>query len=257
MLYPKMEGENNSRAWIGIAAVLAIAIGVGSLWLFMQRPVEPLPPAEEEEAPVVSPEVDRLEDLAQYTEGRPLPVATTTRSTKIYRDDHIRGNRNAVISIIEISSLHNLYSGLMHPALKQLVEERSDVNWVFRHFPDEEDPLEHPASYASECVALQKGEEGFWNYLDLSSPHEINTEADVVNIGVQAGANRAELEECLANRTTVRDVAFETMLNIQEADPTSVPTFLFLHNETGEIRYMQGADTMAFVNKVLDEMLKN
>ena len=252
-----MEREN-SKVWVIVAAVLAVAIGIAALWLFTQKPEGPPPPAVEEgDAPVVSPEVEKLEDLAEFTDGRPMPQPTNERYAQLYEDDHIRGNLDAEITLFEISSLHNRYSGLMHPALKNLVEERNDFNWVFRHFPSEDDPLEDPASYASECVYIQKGHDGFWAYLDLSSPYAIQSDADVIDIGVKAGANRAELEKCMEDETSVRDVAYETMLNIQEADPTSIPTFLFLNNDTGEIRYMQGADTMDFVNSVLDDMTKN
>lgn len=245
--------EEHSKTWIGIAAILAVVIGITALWLFSQKqPV--IPGIEEGDAPVVSPAVEKLEDLAEFTRGRPMPAPTAARYAKIYNDDHIRGNLDAEITLFEISSLHNRYSGLMHPALADLVQQRNDVKWIFRHFPDENDPLEEPASYASECVYLQKGHPGFWNYLDLSSPYEIKTEKDVIDIGVLAGADRAELEKCMEDKTTVRDVAYETMLNIQEADPTSIPTFLFLNDKTNEIRYMQGADTMEFVNRVLDDM---
>lgn len=252
-----MEREN-SKVWVIVAAVLAVAIGIAALWLFTQKPAEPPPPAVEEgDAPVVSPEVGKLSDFTEFTDGRPMPQPTNERYAQLYEDDHIRGNLDAEITLFEISSLHNHYSGLMHPALRNLVQERNDVNWVFRHFPNEDDPFEHPASYASECVYIQKGHAGFWDYLDLSSPYAIRSDADVINIGVQAGADRAELEKCMEDETSVRDVAYETMLSIQEADPTSIPTFLFLNNDTGEIRYMQGADTIEFVNSVLDDMTKN
>ena len=79
--------------------------------------------------------------------------------------DHIRGNKNAQITIVEYSDFQCPYCLRFHETMKQIITNYSDdVRWVYRHFPlDSIHPVARKASEASEC-ANDQGK--FWEYTD-------------------------------------------------------------------------------------------
>lgn len=83
-------------------------------------------------------------------------------------EDHIRGNPNAAITIVEYSDFECPFCSRFHPTVKQaLVDYGDQVRWVYRHFPLAQiHPNAIPSAEASECVAEQKGNEGFWEFVD-------------------------------------------------------------------------------------------
>jgi protein-disulfide isomerase len=83
-------------------------------------------------------------------------------------DDHIVGNINAKIIIVEYSDLECPFCKVFHNTMHQVVEANNgDVAWVYRHFPI---PQLHPKAFrqaeATECAWEQGGNEAFWKYTD-------------------------------------------------------------------------------------------
>lgn len=96
------------------------------------------------------------------------PVAPTGDSdaVKVNSNDHIRGDKNASVTIVEFSDLQCPYCSRFHETMKQVMENYGGkVKWVFKHFPLESmHPYARKAAEASECA----GEQGkFWEYTDL------------------------------------------------------------------------------------------
>ena len=91
----------------------------------------------------------------------------STVEFEITDQDHIRGNINAPITILEFSDLECPFCSRFHPTVLQVLKEYGDqVRWIYRHFPLSIHPQAVPAALASECVAEQKGDEGFWQFVD-------------------------------------------------------------------------------------------
>ena len=66
----------SSNIWFVITFVILGAILAYVFVLYLRAPVVPPPPVVEppgDEAPVVSPEIEELEEVVQYTGGRPIP----------------------------------------------------------------------------------------------------------------------------------------------------------------------------------------
>ena len=84
--------------------------------------------------------------------------------------DHILGNPNATIKLVEYSDLECPFCKRFHYTLKQLMDEygtTGQVAWVYRHFPI--DQLHNKArseSVAAECAAKIGGQAMFWKYMD-------------------------------------------------------------------------------------------
>lgn len=80
--------------------------------------------------------------------------------------DHIMGNENAPIKIIEYSDYECPYCKMFHPTLEKIVtESNGNVSWVYRHWPIHSGSFEKLV--AAECVAKIKGNDAFWKYTDL------------------------------------------------------------------------------------------
>lgn len=83
-------------------------------------------------------------------------------------DEHIFGNPNASIFIIEYSDLECPFCKRFHETMKQAMEKygkNGQVAWVYRHFPlDAIHSKARKEAEATECAAEQGGNEMFWKY---------------------------------------------------------------------------------------------
>jgi|AntRauTorcE11897_2_1112592.scaffolds.fasta_scaffold08011_3 protein-disulfide isomerase len=86
-------------------------------------------------------------------------------------NDHIRGNIDAEVVLVEYSDFFCPFCSSFHDTMKQIVGtyEADQVAWVYRHFPipqlqgHEQAPL---YAQASECVADLGGNDAFWSFSD-------------------------------------------------------------------------------------------
>src|SRR3989344_8831460 len=83
-------------------------------------------------------------------------------------EDHIRGDINAPVKIVEYSDTECPFCKRFHNTMKQVVAEYgSQVAWVYRHFPlDSLHEKARKEAEATECAAELGGNEKFWAYLD-------------------------------------------------------------------------------------------
>jgi NhaA family Na+:H+ antiporter len=79
--------------------------------------------------------------------------------------DHVRGPRDAAVTIVEYADVECPYCGRVEPVLRRLLEERDDVRLVYRHFPLlEPHPHAYSAALALEAAAAQGR---FWELHDV------------------------------------------------------------------------------------------
>ena len=80
--------------------------------------------------------------------------------------DHILGNVDAPIRIIEYSDYECPYCKIIHETFERIVaESNGNVSWVYRHWPIHSGSFEKLV--AAECVAKIKGNDAFWEYSKL------------------------------------------------------------------------------------------
>ncbi|HWO07073.1 MAG TPA: thioredoxin domain-containing protein [Candidatus Paceibacterota bacterium] len=89
----------------------------------------------------------------------------------VQQDDHIKGNPNAKIVVVEFSDTECPFCKQFHTTMNRIISEygaSGDVAWVYRHFPI---PSLHPKApkqaEALECAAEQGGNEMFWKFTDM------------------------------------------------------------------------------------------
>lgn len=81
-------------------------------------------------------------------------------------NDHILGNTNAQVVLIEYSDFECPYCKRFQTTLNKVVtESNGSVAWVYRHWPIHQNSFEKLV--AAECISKIKGNDAFWKYSDL------------------------------------------------------------------------------------------
>lgn len=118
--------------------------------------------------------------------------------------DHIRGNPNAPVKIVEFSDLECPFCKRFHFTLQRIVKEYDGrVAWVYRHFPlDQLHSKARKEAQASECANELGGNEKFWAYLDrlfeVTPSNNGLPPASLGQIASDIGLDRAKFETCLS-----------------------------------------------------------
>lgn len=83
-------------------------------------------------------------------------------------DDHVRGDKNARLQIIEFSDLECPFCKDFHLVLQKAVSEYDGkLAWIYRHLPlDGLHPKARKEAEAAECAAELGGNDGFWKFID-------------------------------------------------------------------------------------------
>ena len=103
--------------------------------------------------------------IAEVTAGK---VKTSYKGEVVLKEegDHVYGNAEAPIVIIEYSDYECPYCGKFQPDIKQVVDgSNGGIAWIYRHWPIHAGSLDKIV--AAECVAKLKGNDAFWKYTDL------------------------------------------------------------------------------------------
>lgn len=149
------------------------------------------------QAPGSNTQVANDRDIEQDTPE--LNVAPVTA------DDHILGNPDAEIVIVEYSDYDCPFCKNFHNTMNQIMGEygpEGKVAWVYRHFPIKQlHPNAEKTAEASECVADLGGNDAFWKFSNLifdeRGTNEPTDVSQLPNYAEQAGVSRSAYAACL------------------------------------------------------------
>lgn len=175
--------------------------------------------------------------------------------------DHIYGNPDAIVSIIEYSDFECPFCKRFHPTPKELVDAYGGkVNWVYRHFPLAfHNPGAQKQAEASECAAGIGGNEAFWRYTDLIYER---TESNgngfpldgLVPLAVEIGLDGAEFRKCMEEERYAARVKEDFDGGIR-AGINGTPGNILLNNESGEVIPRSGAAPFDVLKQLVDRLL--
>lgn len=158
--------------------------------------------------------------------------ATELSVVPVSADDHIIGSPNAPIVLIEYSDFQCPFCSRIHPDLKRIVEESNgEVAWVYRHLPLESiHPEAMPSAIASECIAKQLGNDGFWRFADalFEDQSKMNT-AEYVALAARLGANVQQFSACTTSGE-FDDLIAGHMFEAQQNGGTGTPFTVVMYN---------------------------
>lgn len=138
----------------------------------------------------------------------PAPVGQTGQPIafrEVSDTDHILGNPDAPIKIIEYSDLDCPFCRTFHATMKQVMAvygADGAVAWVYRHFPIRElHPNAPTLAEASECVAEIGGNEAFWKFVDsVFTSENLNGKYDMTKLETSvavSGVPAQQFRECM------------------------------------------------------------
>lgn len=176
--------------------------------------------------------------------------------------DHIRGNSNAPVTLIEYSDFECPFCKRFHETVKKVVaESKGQVKWVYRHFPLEE---LHPVkarkeAVASECAAELGGNDAFWKFADRFyelTPSNNRTDIDTVlpQIAREIGLDAAKFAPCLASGRHDRRVE-EDYQNAVATGGRGTPWSIIV-SKGGRLYPLSGAQPDAAVKQLIDLALR-
>ncbi len=176
--------------------------------------------------------------------------------------DHIYGDPDAELSLIEYSDFECPYCKRFHPTAKKIVAAYGGkVNWVYRHFPLAfHNPGAQKEAEASECAAELGGNDAFWRYADrIYERTKSNGKGfpldRLIPLAKEIGLNGKRFKACLDGGKTAsrvnEDVAEGNKIGID-----GTPGNILRNNRTGEVRLKAGARPFDMFKREIDEMLR-
>lgn len=174
--------------------------------------------------------------------------------------DHIRGNPNAPIVIVEYSDFDCPFCKSYHDTLIQVLENygvNGDVAWVYRHFPIEQlHPGAKRVAAASECVAELAGNNAFWKFADLAfgerGINEPTNTSRLTEFAVTAGASKPAFEECLSSERTVARVEADMEDAISAGAQGTPYSVVLVGDQRGPIN---GAQPYGVVSQIIETLI--
>lgn len=176
-------------------------------------------------------------------------------------NDHIRGNPDAQVLVIEYSDPECPFCKRFHETMQQIIADygkSGKVAWVYRHFPLAQ--LHSKAlneAEATECAAELGGNNGFWNYIDelfrITPSNDGLPPSELPAIAERVGLDRAKFEKCLAGGVHEARVA-DDYANAVATGGTGTP-WSIVQSKTGERTTINGAQPYAQVKETIDKLL--
>jgi protein-disulfide isomerase len=201
------------------------------------------------------------ESLGPSTQGQAAPQPQAAKDfPQITADDHVRGDRNAPIALVEYTDFECPYCKTFHPTTKQIVDAyKGKVMLVFRHFPLAFHANAQKEAEASECASELGGNDAFWKYVDAifdrttSNGTGFSLDA-LVPLAGEIGLSTSTFQACLDSGKYTQKVKDEENAGAQ-AGITGTPGNIILNVKTGETQLIPGALPFESFKTVIDKML--
>lgn len=126
---------------------------------------------------------------------------------KVAKDDWIRGNKNAKVTLVEFSDFQCPFCLQFNPTVEQVRKDYPDtVRIVYKHYPlSSIHPMAQKAAEATECSGAQGK---FWEMHDKLFANQTSLSVDNYKAWAkEIGLNQSKFDKCLDNNDTAAKVA--------------------------------------------------
>jgi protein-disulfide isomerase len=139
---------------------------------------------------------------------QPAPTPSGPQSFTITKDNHVRGNFNAPVTIVEFSDFECPFCERHFGTLQQVLKDYGDkVRLVYKHFPLSFHPQAEKAAEATEC-ASEQGK--FWEMHDKIFSNQALLQGGVTQLKAWAAElklNTSQFNSCLDSGKTAQKIA--------------------------------------------------
>jgi len=198
-----------------------------------------------------------------------LAVEKLEKMRPISARDHIRGDINAPVKIIEYSDTECPFCKRFHESMKKIMDEHGsngEVVWIYRHSPlykpnSAGQTLHSKAiteSEAQECAWEQGGNEKFWEYTDriyeiTPSNNQLNL-VELSKIAASIGLDVEKFNACLASGK-YRDYIDKDLQNAYDTGGGATPWNIIIA-KNGKKYPLMGAQPYEVLKQVVEFGLK-
>ncbi len=173
--------------------------------------------------------------------------------------DHIFGDVNAPITLVEYSDFECPFCKRFHPTVVSLLEKnKGTVRWVYRHFPlGFHNPGAQKQAEASECVAKIAGNDAFWEYSDqIYKRTKSNGKGfpldKLLPLAVEVGVDGEAFSKCYESGEMTARVK-EEIANGESSGVSGTPA-AFMSNKKGDVRVVSGALPLQQFQAIVDQL---
>lgn len=200
-------------------------------------------------------------DIAGALNAGNTPEEPTTGPIRpVSETDHIRGNPNAPIVIVEYSDFDCPFCKNFHETMNLVMDNygtNGDVAWVYRHFPLEQlHPSAPHIAAASECAAKLGGNDAFWEFADLvfgeRGTNEPTNITRLPEFADAAGVDKDAFTACLDSEETkaIVEADFNDAIN---AGARGTPHSIIMVG--GQQGVINGAQPYEVVSQIIENLL--
>lgn len=176
----------------------------------------------------------------------------------IASDDHIRGNLDAPVKIVEYSDTECPFCKRFHTTMKEVMDtygKDGKVAWVYRHFPlDQLHSKARKEAVALECANEQGGNDKFWSYADrlyeITPANNGLDPAELPKIAEYVGLDTAKFNTCLAS--TKYDAHIEEEVRNAAATGGNGTPWSIVIGPKGKKYPLSGAQPLTAVKQLID-----
>jgi protein-disulfide isomerase len=190
----------------------------------------------------------------------PETAQEATPVPPVSAEDHILGNPNAPIVIVEYSDYDCPFCKRFHETMHTVMDtygSSGKVAWVYRHFPL--DTIHPSAAYiasAAECVAELGGNDAFWTFSDLVfGERELNQLTDTTRLpefATTAGVDVSAFNECVTSERTMPLVEADLAEGISAGVRGTPYSFIMI---AGQQLPVNGAQPIEYMTANIDGLL--
>jgi len=189
-------------------------------------------------------------------------VASLDQIRPVSTEDHIRGNPNAPIVIVEYSDTECPFCSRYHTTMKQIMDEYGKdgkVAWVYRHSPlDQLHAKSRNEAVALECANELGGNDKFWEYTDriygITPANDGLDPAELPKIAAYVGLDVAKFNTCMVSGKY--DSKIESDLQNAQATGGQGTPWSVIITKNGEKSALNGAYPYANIKQIIDTLLK-
>jgi len=191
--------------------------------------------------------------------GNPTPSVAPKKVKPVTAADHIRGNINAKITLIEYSDFECPFCKNFHPTTQELLKTYGDkIRLVFRHFPLPFHQNAQKEAEASECIASLGGNDAFWKYNDAiferTTSNGTGFALDKLGpLATEVGVNQQQFQSCLDSGKYEKLVK-DSIVEGQAAGVQGTPS-IFIVDSKGNSQMVVGAQPIDNFKTVIDKSL--
>lgn len=195
------------------------------------------------------------------TAPTPTPTDSASKVPPVTADDHILGNPDAPVVIIEYTDIECPFCKQFHATMEEIMDTygaSGQVAWVVRNFPIVQlHPNAPKMAEAAECIAHLVGNAAYFKFLDeafVIAPAGSFFPLDRLSeVAVKVGASADAFDTCIA-KDTYKDLITKQFNDAVATGGEGTPHNIILTKD-GQAVSLPGAQPYTTMKSVIDTIL--